>query len=87
MRAESRTPAMPMTRSRGNPTSGDTPLAHGIERLDTGTMMPLGECFTASAVTAFMMPKLTLRRSSRLMPGLRGRPAVITTTSEFAVCA
>ena len=56
--------------------------------------MQLGEYLTTCSVTAFMMPKFTLsrfrlmpRRSSRLMPGLRGTPDVMTTTSEFAVCA
>ena len=50
-------------------------------------MMQFGEYLTTCSVTAFMMPKLTLSRSSRLMPGLRGTPDVTTTTSELAVCA
>ena len=45
----------------------------------------LGECLATCAVTSFTMPTLTLIRSSRLMPGLRGMPAVMTTTSELAV--
>ena len=49
-------------------------------------MMQFGEYLTTCSVTAFMIPKLTLSRSSRLMPGLRGTPEVMTTTSELAVC-
>jgi hypothetical protein len=45
----------------------------------------LGECFTTFSVTLFTMPALVAMRSSRLMPGLRGRPLVITTTSLLAV--
>ena len=33
------------------------------------------------------MPALTPIKSIRLIPGLRGSPAVITTTSEFAVAS
>ena len=50
-------------------------------------MMALGEYFTTCSVTDFTMPALVEIRSSRLMPGLRGRPEVITTTSEPAVRA
>ena len=48
-------------------------------------MMQFGEYFTTCSVTDCMILKLTLSRSSRLMPGLRGTPDVMTTTSEFAV--
>ena len=50
-------------------------------------MIVFGEYRTICSVTDCMILKLTLSRSSRLMPGLRGTPDVITTTSEFAVCA
>ena len=40
-----------------------------------------------SVATAVMILALVLKRSSRLMPGLRGMPAVITTTSLPAVSA
>ena len=45
--------------------------------------MQFGEYLTTCSVTAFMISKLTFSRSSRLMPGLRGTPDVMTTTSEF----
>ena len=88
MRAESSTPAMPMTRSRGN-------FAQLVDRLRTSrragsppaTMMQFGEYFTTCSVTACMILKFTFSRSSRLMPGLRGTPDVMTTTSELAVSA
>ena len=35
-----------------------------------------GECALMPSATVRMMPRLVLSRSSRLMPGLRGRPAV-----------
>ena len=37
------------------------------------------------SVTVFTMPAFVAIKSSRLMPGLRGKPLVITTTSEPAV--
>ena len=86
IRAESRMPAIPITRSRGKPLRRYTAWHIASSGLATGTMMQSGECLTTCSVTAFMMPKLTLSRSSRLMPGLRGTPDVMTTTSEFAVC-
>ncbi len=78
---------MPMTRSRGKPLSRYTAWHMASSGFATGTMMQSGEYLTTCSVTAFMMPKLTFSRSSRLMPGLRGTPEVMTTTSEFAVCA
>jgi len=42
------------------------------------------DCLICSA-TWPTMPALVLSRSSRLMPGLRGTPAVMTTTSLSAV--
>ena len=41
-------------------------------------------CFTPLQ-TSFMIFELVAKRSSRLMPGLRGIPAVMITTSESAV--
>src|SRR5262245_44576529 len=48
-------------------------------------MIVLGEYFTICSVTDCMILKLTFSRSSRLIPGLRGTPEVMTTTSESAV--
>jgi hypothetical protein len=53
--------------------------------LATTIMIASGECLTTSPVTLETMFWLVLRRSSRLMPGLRGLPLVMTTTSEFAL--
>ena len=77
---------MPITRSLGKPLRRYTAWHIASSGLATGTMMQLGECLTTCSVTAFMMPKFTFSRSSRLMPGFRGTPDVITTTSELAVC-
>jgi hypothetical protein len=53
--------------------------------LDTTMMMVFGERFAISAVTPATISSFFQSRSSRLMPGLRGRPAVMTTTSESSV--
>ena len=46
-----------------------------------------GEAAVADSMTEDMMPEFTPSRSSRVMPGLRAMPAVMTTTSESAVAA
>ena len=43
-------------------------------------------CATFSATSEMIFMLVTIR-SSRLMPGLRGRPAVMTTMSELALSA
>ena len=55
MRAESSTPAMPMTRSRGNLLRRYTACDIASSGLATGTMMQFGECLTISAVTSCMI--------------------------------
>ena len=55
MRAESSTPAMPITRSRGNLLNLNTACDMASSGLATGTMMQLGECLTISAVTSCMI--------------------------------
>ena len=57
MRAESSTPAMPITRSRGKPLSFSTAWHIASSGLATGTMMQLGEYFTTCSVTAFIMSR------------------------------
>ena len=47
----------------------------------------LGECLAMFSATPRTIPALTPMRSMRLIPGLRGNPAVMTTTSEFAVAS
>lgn len=51
------------------------------------TKIVSGECFTSSSVTDFTIPALIPSKSSRLIPGRRGTPAVITQTSDPAVSA
>ena len=55
IRAESSTPAMPMTRSRGNPLSRYTAWHIASSGLATGTMMQFGEYLTTCSVTACMI--------------------------------
>ncbi|CAB4628179.1 unannotated protein [freshwater metagenome] len=50
-------------------------------------MTAFGECFAIFSATPRTIPAFTPIKSMRLMPGLRGRPAVITTTSEFDVAS
>src|SRR5579864_3553420 len=62
-------------------------LAMASSGFDTTIRMHFGEYFTTLPTTSAMILWLVLSRSSRLMPGLRGIPAVITTMSELAVSA
>ncbi len=48
-------------------------------------MIARGEYFTICSMTPFMMLAFVPMSSSRVMPGLRGIPEVMTTTSELAV--
>ena len=52
--------------------------------LETTTRIASGECLTASFVTDETIASFVETRSSRLIPGDRGLPAVMTTTSEPA---
>ncbi len=52
---------------------------------ETTTRIAPGECLIASFVTAETIASFVATRSSRLIPGERGLPAVMTTTSEPAV--
>ncbi len=54
---------------------------------ETMMRMAFGDAATAFATTSDMILKLVFSRSSRLMPGLRAIPAVMTTMSELAVSA
>ena len=48
-------------------------------------MMARGEYLMTFSITPFIMPAFVPISSSRVMPGLRGMPEVMTTTSELAV--
>jgi len=47
----------------------------------------LGDFSEIARVTFFIMPALVLMRSSRLMPGFLGIPAVIMTISDPALAS
>ena len=87
MRAESRIPAIPTTRSRGNPLTRATTWHMASKGLVTGMMMQSGDAATTARVTSRMMLAFFCNKSSRLMPGLRASPAVMTTRSDPAVSA
>lgn len=53
----------------------------------TQRIIALGECARMFSVTDFTMPAFTPMSSSRVIPGLRGMPDVITTMSEPSVAA
>jgi hypothetical protein len=84
-RAVSRIPAMPTTRCFGNREVESATWHMASSGFETTTTTACGERRTASFVTAETIASFVVTRSSRLMPGARGLPAVITTTSEPAV--
>ena len=84
-RAASRTPAIPMTRSRGKPAASNATWHIASSGLETTMMTAFGDPLTTCSVTDCTIPMLVFSRSSRLIPGLRAMPEVITTTSDPAV--
>jgi hypothetical protein len=85
--ALSRTPAMPSTRSRGNPEARIATWHIASSGLVTMTRIAFGECLAADSTTERTMPAFLVSRSSRLIPGWRASPEVTTTMSESAVSA
>ena len=81
----SRMPAMPNTRSFGNPETLFATWHIASSGFDTTMITASGLCATTCSVTEPTIFSFVATRSSRLMPGERGSPAVITTTSEPAV--
>ena len=73
MRAESRTPAMPITRFFGNPERRNATCVIASSGFETTMMNAFGEYFATWSVTAPTMSEFVFNRSSRLMPGLRGK--------------
>ena len=55
--------------------------------LDTTITTAFGAYFAMFSATWRTILALTSSRSIRLMPGLRGRPAVTTTTSEPSIAS
>jgi hypothetical protein len=76
---------MPITRSFGNPAASNATWHMASSGLETTMMTASGDCATTCSVTLRTMPMLVRNRSSRLMPGFRATPLVMTTTSELAV--
>jgi len=86
-RAESSTPAIPTTRSGGKPVRSQ--VSHVITSRGLVTQMTTASGAWAATESAIppTIRALVARRSSRLIPGLRATPAVITTRSEPAISA
>ena len=78
-------PAWPNTRSFGNPETFFATWHIASSGLETTMRIASGLCATTCSVTCLTMFSFVVTRSSRLMPGERGSPAVMTTTSEPAV--
>ena len=81
----SRMPAWPNTRSLGKPDAFFATWHIASSGFETMIRIASGETAIAASVTAPTIFSFVVTRSSRLMPGFRGTPAVITTTSEPAV--
>ena len=71
-------PAMPMP----VPMPVMVQMLPGMEAMATMMMKASGQLALMPLDTAVMIAALSLSRSSRLMPGLRGLPAVTITTSQ-----
>ena len=84
-RAVSSMPAWPITLRFGKPETWAHRAVISSSGLDTTMITASGEPATSFLVTSPTILALTSIRSMRLMPGLRGRPAVMTHTSEPAV--
>ena len=78
-------PAWPMTRFFGKPVASCARAVISSSGLETTMITASGEVEAMFSATWRTILALVSMRSIRLMPGLRGRPAVITTTSEFSV--
>ena len=68
-RAESSTPAIPITRSRGNPDASAARKVISSSGLDTTTRIAPGEPGTTLPTTSRMIAAFFPRRSIRLIPG------------------
>src|SRR3569623_1114182 len=87
MRALSSTPDKPNTRSRGQPVCLNARYVSTSTGLLTSSSIALGACRITLSTTERDTARLASRNCSRLMPGLRGRPAVMITSSEPASSA
>ncbi len=76
---------MPTTRAFGKRETAFATWHIASSGFETTTSTAFGDRRTISFVTAVTIASLVATRSSRLIPGARGLPAVITTTSESTV--
>ena len=83
--AVSNIPACPITRFFGNDVASWVSAVISSSGFETTMITAFGECLAIFSATLRTIPAFTPIKSIRLIPGLRGSPAVITTTSEFAV--
>ena len=82
IRAESRIPAIPKTRSRGKAETRRATSHIASSGFETMIRTASGDRGAASRTTAPTISWFFCTRSSRDIPGLRARPAVTTITSE-----
>ncbi len=78
---------MPMTFSLGRPENFCRAQTMASSGLVMQMTKALGACCLMPSPTAFITFRLMPIRSSRLMPGLRGTPAVTMQTSAPAMSA
>ena len=76
---------MMMTRFFGKPERLNATWAIASNGFETMIINASGECLAICSVTELTISEFVLSKSSRLIPGLRGSPAVMITTSELAV--
>src|SRR5713101_7538768 len=86
-RVESKAPDSPMRRCRGSPEALAVRYVMASSGLVTTTKNASGEYRITCSTTPRTMPVLVSSNCSRVMPGLRAIPAMMTTTSEPAVSA
>jgi hypothetical protein len=84
-RAVSNTPAMPIIRFFGRPVTFHAAQHIASSGFVTRIRIAFGEYFIAFSAAVLTISKFAISKSSRLMPGFRGKPAVITTMSDPAV--
>ena len=80
-------PAWPITRCAGNPETLAASAVISSSGFETTISTASGARETTCSVTLRTIFALTPIRSIRLMPGLRGRPAVTTTIPDPAIAS
>ncbi len=85
--AESNTPAIPMIFDLGRPLTRSAICTMASNGLVTRIRIMFGERDTNSVTTDFTIFAFVANNSSRLIPGFRGMPDVITAIDDPAVAA